>query len=143
MISTESVIEEIKNSGYRVTMQRKAIIHVLVVADRPLPASTLLTRVRRVVGNVSPDTLYRNLDLLLRIGAVNRIKVRGGDLFELNRWAHHHHLICLDCGRITCLEDCPLQDEVAEYAKGYQFEAVRHVFDVYGYCNECKGKRRS
>jgi len=143
MIDAESLIQEIRGSGYKVTSQRKAIIQVLVVASEPLPASTLLARVRRVVKNVSPDTLYRNLDLLLRIGALNRIKVRGGDLFELNQRAHHHHLICIGCGGVTCLDDCPLQNEVAKYAEGHGFEAVGHVFDVYGYCNECKGKTRS
>jgi Fe2+ or Zn2+ uptake regulation protein len=140
MIDIQPLFEKLKRSGFKVTRQRKAILEVLALAGAPLPAPILLKQVRDIDGNISADTLYRNLYLLLELGMLCRIGVRGGDLFELNFPEHHHHLICLSCGNVTCLDHCPLTKMQSLYEEKNNFKVTDHVFDLYGYCHECQGK---
>jgi Fur family zinc uptake transcriptional regulator len=49
----------------RLTEQRKTVLQLLCVSNKPLSAYELLERMRGVVKNPAPPTVYRALDFLL------------------------------------------------------------------------------
>jgi Fur family ferric uptake transcriptional regulator len=54
--------------------------------------------------------------------------------------AHHDHLICVTCGKITEFEEPrieALQDEVADR---YGFQTTSHKHEMYGICAECQAR---
>jgi len=109
--------------------------------ERLLTAMELFTQVKKITPTVSQDTLYRNLELLSNIKVVNRIPVRGGDLFELERH-HHHHFVCIYCGEVTCLESCPIGPEQLTEAHENGLEVLYHNFLLCGYCHKCQKTNR-
>lgn len=53
---------------------------------------------------------------------------------------HHHHLICLECGKVISFWD-DLLDELEERIKeSVSFQVVNHEVKLYGYCEACLNK---
>lgn len=140
-ILSKDVTGKLKESGYKLTRQRRAIIEVLLSNEQLMTAMELLKKVKKVSPTVSHDTLYRNLELLSSINVVNRIPARGGDLFELNRH-HHHHFVCVSCNEVTCLKNCPIGPEHLAEACENGFEVLYHNFVLSGYCIKCQNSKR-
>lgn len=134
------VTKLLQESGYKLTRQRQAIIEVLLNNERPLSALELFHQVKCKLPSISHDTLYRNLELLSSIKAVNRIRVRGGDRFELEQH-HHHHFTCLGCGEVTCLNGCPIGPEQLAEAQNNGFKVIYHNFELSGYCIKCQYRK--
>lgn len=135
----ESITNSLKEQGYKLTPQRIAIIKLLLDYQSPISATDTYAKVRTQHPNISLDTVYRNLHLLSDLGVVSQINLanREIELFELSH--HHHHLICLKCGEVTCVDSCPFPNSKAEQdALSRDFTIVSHAFEVYGYCSGCK-----
>jgi len=131
------ILKQIKEKGFKVTPQRRAIIEALLGADRPPTARDVLEAVRHNFPDVGLDTVYRNLNLLADIGCVIQINLKNSETsrFEILK-QHHHHLICLGCGEAVCLEKCMLEKHMGALKdQGYQI--VGHAFEIYGYCPVC------
>jgi Fur family transcriptional regulator, zinc uptake regulator len=132
----------LKERGIKLTPQRIEILRALAAAGRPLAAQEVLTAVRKALPHISLDTIYRNLTMLTQDGLTNQVnlQVKESARFELQGpQQHHHHLVCLGCGRSFCVEACPLPIEIAS-SEDPSFRIVSHAFEIYGYCSECQAK---
>lgn len=140
LLDLQTVLRKIKSKGYKITPQRRVIVQALVEASRPLSAQQLFQRLRGDLPDTGLDTVYRTLRLLADLGIVNQITcaARQGDLFELAADNHHHHLVCLQCGQILCLEECVFENTARQAAKDRHFTVTGHVFEIYGYCQACR-----
>lgn len=139
--SVESILQQLKDKGYRRTPQRERIVEILWESDEPLTARTLHEKVKAVFPHVSLDTVYRNLELLREAGLVSQINLQSRESarFELQKEGeHHHHLVCLGCGDAICLPACPvdLDQLCAQHAD--EFTVTSHAFELYGYCKDCR-----
>lgn len=136
----DNFLRALKGKGYKLTPQRRAVIAALGECG-PFPTARLILRhVKKTAPDVGLDTIYRNLDLLVELGLVNEIKVpgNGGNVFEIATGRHHHHLICLTCGRTTCLDYCPVAPGDIARAETDGFKVVSHSLELYGYCRNCR-----
>lgn len=136
----EQLITTLRRQGYKITPQRRAVVAALAAGDTALSAQQVLRAVQLSAPDVSLDTVYRNLDLLVGLGLITEIRLPGkeGNLFELVREHHHHHLICLGCGKTQCLDYCPVRDQDVAQAARQDFQIVSHSLDFYGFCRECR-----
>ena len=123
------------------TRQRVAIRLVIQAAKRPLSPQEVLEQARVAVRAIGLATVYRNLKLLLREGAVHAINLPGeSPRYEAARLAHHHHFQCTSCQRIYDVPGCP--GNLRRLApRGFVVEA--HDLTLYGRCSECgrRGRR--
>ena len=135
--------------GYRLTMPRKIILDVLSGQARHLSADEVYMAVRRIYPAIGLTTVYRTLDLLARMGLVTKLEFGDGrSRYELTagpRNRHHHHLICIKCGRVKDYSDF-IDDEVEFLSmigkalfKKYNFEIKAHQLQFYGLCDRCQG----
>lgn len=132
------MIGKLKDKGFKVTPQRRAIIEALLFLEKPPTAKEVLEIVRSKFPEISLDTVYRNLNLLAEIDCLIQINLKNSETsrFEVLK-DHHHHLICLGCGEAVCLDSCTLDRHmVVLREKGYQI--VGHAFEIYGYCPDCR-----
>ena len=138
-MKNSEIIEQIKERGYKVTPQRRAIIDALLLPGRPRTAKEVLEKVRLVYPEVGLDTVYRNLNLLIDMGLLIQINLKNSETsrFEIIK-NHHHHLICLGCGETLCLEQCPLNERELGKVTEKGYEIVGHAFEIYGYCPACR-----
>jgi len=139
-IDMESFVAALRAQGYKVTPQRRAVIEALQGCGKFSTAQQVLELVRRQYPDMSLDTVYRNLSLLVELGLVHEVRVRGreGNVFEIAINGHHHHLVCLKCGKTECLDFCPIHDQDLVRAQAGGFKITAHSLEFYGYCIDCR-----
>ncbi len=131
----------------RVTPRRRALLGALRSFNKPVAIAELRTQ----LPGEALSSLYRNLEVLMRAGVVERI-VTSGDFarFELAEVVaeHHHHVICEQCGAIEdidaphALEDV-LHDTVAQVSTTSAFTITGHRLDLLGLCPACQAVQPS
>lgn len=125
------------DNSYKVTKAREATFKLLI-SPEPQSISAILTKAKDTVDRVS---VYRNIELFEKLGIVHRIYIGWKYKLELSDQfiAHHHHLVCLGCGKIIDIEDEKHIDEfIHEVSEQYGFKPRRHQFEVDGYCRDCQ-----
>src|SRR5215468_4174508 len=132
--------------GLRSTAQRRLIIDTFFEGAAHMTIEDLLNEVRARDRGIGYATVYRTLKLLAECGVASERKFGDGlSRYELadDASAHHDHLICVGCGKITEFEEPrieALQDEVAER---HGFQITSHKHEMYGLCSECQAREQS
>jgi len=132
-----------RERGVRLTDQRRTVLQLLCVSDKPLSAYELLDRMRGVVKNPAPPTVYRALDFLLEQGLVHKLE----SLHAYVGCAHPDHphasqfLICDDCGEVAEVEDATVAKSLKAAGKAIGFRTKRPVVELLGTCARCVAKR--
>ncbi|MBT3040231.1 MAG: transcriptional repressor [Candidatus Thiodiazotropha endolucinida] len=129
--------------GVRLTEQRKSVLQLLCVSDKPLSAYELLEQMRDVVKNPAPSTVYRALDFLLEQGLAHKLE----SLHAYVGCAHPDHphasqfLICDDCGEVAEVLDPSVAKSLKAAGKAVGFRTKRPVVELMGTCAQCIKKR--
>ena len=90
-----------REHGVRVTAQRLAVYRALAEDPSHPTADAIYRRLRGAMPSLSPATVYRVLESLVRDGLLRRVCTTGGaGRFDANL-TPHQHLICRVCGRMT------------------------------------------
>lgn len=136
--------------GYisRWTVPREVILDLLSQTSKHMSAKEIYASLYKMYPGIGLTTVYRTLDLLSRMGIINKLTF--GD--RQNRYEfrsgkkkeHHHHLICTKCGRIIDYSD--FIDEELELVKKteetlaekYNFTVLDHNIEFYGLCEKCE-----
>ena len=94
---------------------------------------------KRTYPSLSFDTVYRNLSLFAELGILEMTELAKQKHFRFtcSQDEHHHHIICLDCGKTQEIEHCPMETFIGN-VDGFTISG--HKFEIYGHCNECNCK---
>jgi len=136
--SVDQALDTLRQQGMRVTATRRRLAETLFHAGAPLS----IEAIHQQLGPKSFDlvTLYRCLSAFEEAGVVQVVRDENGKaLYEMIDAAHghHHHVICRQCGKIDCLDDCAIEPfEKAARALGY--ERLSHRLELYGICAKCR-----
>ena len=125
---------------YRKSRQREQILRILRGMDSHPTADEIYTIVRKDIPKISLGTVYRNLNVLVEQGLVQRLPFDGVvDRFEATI-RPHYHLICEKCGRVQDF-DMPHPGDINKMAEAFcDYSITRHRIDFYGVCSDCRGK---
>ncbi len=138
----QDVIAKLKENGYKITPQRLEIVSVLAGEKKHLTVEDIHTRISKRYPNLSPDTVYRNVNMLARLNILTRVDFGDGKarykLVECD--GHKHYLICLGCGSSEEMDFCPLDFIDSRSIREKKFDIKRHCFEIYGYCWTCRQK---
>lgn len=125
----------------RTSKQRQLILEVFNKNNAHLSAEEVYQSVRTARPNISLGTVYRNLEVLVNLGLINRATFADGkSRYEIALGEHHHHLVCIKCGHIEDMPECPMAKGVQVFIQNQDFKPVQHYFEVYGYCANCRLK---
>ena len=137
-----TVSRRLRAAAMRYSKSRRAVVDVLAEAGRPLTLPEIL--VAGTGYGLAQSSAYRNLGELVDVAVVRRLS-SGDDhgRFELHEslTGHHHHLVCIACGRVEDFE-APEEFEagikmLVETAAQRGFVVDGHLFDMVGRCADC------
>jgi Fur family transcriptional regulator, ferric uptake regulator len=137
-VNTESIVQALDSAGYRRTEPRRALAELIANREGHFTASELVheARVRRL--GVGRATVFRTLDALEALGAVERLDLPSGDhAYVVCQRAHHHHIVCSNCGRTSEIDDGGLRVVVNEIARRTGYRVDDHRLELFGLCPAC------
>jgi Fur family ferric uptake transcriptional regulator len=131
--------------GYLITAPRRAVLDALATTQEP----RTVTQLHRALGGerVNLVSVYRTVKLLCDVGLVRATDAAQGQRrYELAEpfTAHHHHLICRQCGQIEDLDGCLLEKDVLarlgrRVRQSRRFRVTDHELRFFGVCRRCDG----
>ena len=120
--------------------QRESIKKCLMGRHDHPTADGVYASIREEFPNISLGTVYRNLNLLVELGEIQKLSCGDGkDRFD-GVTTPHYHFLCRQCGAVTDLplKPMPEAERYAEEATGARVDS--HVIYMYGTCPQCLGK---
>ena len=133
--------EKLKKKGYKLTYQRKVILNTIMEHhSEHLSCDDIFNIVIEEDREIGIATIYRTLQLFEELGIVHRVNFDDGfSRYELivGQEDNHHHLVCLECGKVIEVKLALLEALEKEIEKEEKFNIMDHNVQFYGYCNDC------
>lgn len=131
--------QQLKDSGYKMTRYREALLELFSVERYPLSVPDILDYLAQKGMEPNKTTVYRELDFLMKEGVVVEIEFGDGKKrYERADLPHHHHLICRVCKRVVDVElDVDIHSVEERIGNEHGFVDVEHVIEFFGVCDEC------
>ena len=140
MGSSESLAAQtLKSSGYKLTMPRLTILDLLEQSGGHTTSAELLTLVEQTDPSIGRASVFRTLDLLIKLGIVWTSGQGGSTIhYMVMPGGHHHHIVCKQCNKLIEFPDCQLGSLLADLEHEYGVQVEGHLLEVYGTCRECQ-----
>lgn len=127
--------ELLRQHELRDTAPRRTVFEALLTTHAPCA----IGEITRMCANIDRTTVYRSIETLLRIGAVQAVPIGWKQQYELTSpfKAHHHHIQCVRCKKVIDVSSPDIEQLVQEVAKSYHFTPEAHTFEITGVCDAC------
>jgi len=133
-----ALVDGLRRAGYRLTEPRRAVAELIGGRRGPFTAADLVAEARSHRPGVGRATIFRSLDLFATLNLVERVDLpNAGHAYLACEPAHHHHVICVRCGRSTEVEDCGMAEVAAEVARRSGYRVASHRLELFGTCPRC------
>ena len=136
-----ATLANVQEKGLRNGGARRKVIEHLGGQPCCRSAQEIYDGIRAGGGRVGIASVYRALDQLVDLGLVQRVELGDGVArFEPSHvdGAHHHHLVCDDCGRVEPFFDPLLEDAVEGAASRLAYGITAHEIVLHGSCGNCR-----
>jgi Fur family ferric uptake transcriptional regulator len=138
----ESLVNRMREMGFRVTGQRKVLASLLENSSNHLDADTLLQKAQRIDPSIHRATVYRTLSTLKKAGLLDELDlmhVEGGQhYYEVRPSVSHIHLVCVSCGKVEEPEGRFLENLKKRLEKGTGFRVEVARLELGGQCSACR-----
>ncbi len=133
---TDAIWARLRQAGLRVTPLRRRLVTLFASAGHWYSPQELSAAAERVGLRPGRATVYRLIDALMDAGLCKSYPQPS----RMTRYVfclpeHHHHMICLECGKVTDFATCKVKPPDATFA------VKEHAVDFFGRCAVCQ--RRS
>ncbi len=145
LISPRPVFKEtafkslLQQFGLKITSQRLAVLKALSTgAQTHLTAREIFEKVVKIHPDIGFATVYRFIKIITKLGILSQLKMNNASArYELKSDTHHHHIICVHCGKIVEFQNDKMENLILEIIRKQKFQPKHHIIELYG---ECGGK---
>jgi Fur family ferric uptake transcriptional regulator len=138
------VLDRIHAGGGRLTIPTTHVVTILSSTHDHLTAEDIIAELEQVNPGVAPSTVYRVLQRLHDLGALEHVRGANGAAFYHLREHGHAHLVCSSCGSVIDLDladgadgDDALHRMVALVRERTGFVLDAHQTAFAGRCSAC------
>lgn len=138
MTTTEQMrhdlITTLEDRGFRLTKPRRDVATAIETQADAFTAEDLCESLPAV----GRATVYRTIKLLVDTGALCKLAMPdGAPKYSLARVGHHHHTVCVRCGKVSDFRDTTVERMLRTLAKEIDGQIVGHRMEVYVDCSDC------
>jgi Fur family ferric uptake transcriptional regulator len=139
MTHCHTIIETLRQRGYRITPQREIVVRIIAHSNHHLSAEEIFTQLQVQAPSANVSTVYRTLEMLWEEGFTCRNDLSEGKIvYATRQHGPHIHLICRRCDHV--IEAAP--DVLFQLGKAlladYQFTADLDHLSIFGLCAHCE-----
>lgn len=138
---TLTKIEQIcAKRNIRLTPQRKAVIQLMLKADRAMSAYDLLDQLREIEPQAKPPTIYRALDFLIEQAFIHKVESINSYILcpNFDDLSHISILfICNKCQTIHEEHSSVIEQALQTIAAERQFTIQHSILEIQGTCQSC------
>lgn len=139
----DRVKKQLHEASYKLTPQREATVMVLLEHEADhLSAEDVFLLVKEKSPDIGLATVYRTLELLTDLKIVDKINFGDGvSRFDLRKEGadhFHHHLICIECGKVEEIQEDLLGEVEKIVENRWDFAIKDHWLTFHGICRVCK-----
>lgn len=139
MDGSTAIVTALEGAGYRLTEPRRSLAALIAEQDGHFTAASLVDAARERRLGVGRATVFRTLEVLEDLGAVERLDLPSGEHAYVGcEPAHHHHVVCSGCGRTDEIDDAGLRAVVAGVARRTGYRVDEHRLELFGLCSACQ-----
>lgn len=132
--------QALHDAGYRRGGARRAVLELLDRQACALSALEIEDLLRSRERRVSRASIYRILEELDGLGAVQRVDIGQGlvryEAVGEDR-THHHHLVCDRCGTLQPFSDPELERTIQRVSRRLPATVSDHEVVLHGACADC------
>ncbi len=126
-----------KEQNLKVTPQRTEVYKALICSDDHPSAETVYNRVKKLLPNISLDTVNRTLITLSKIGAAFIVEGSGDVKRFDGNLDGHQHFKCVKCKRIIDFRHEPFDNVDVPKELGENVKVLRMCVYAEGICGIC------
>ncbi|THH37486.1 transcriptional repressor [Aliishimia ponticola] len=128
-----------RESGLRLTAQRKRVLEILLSGHRAMGAYDILDILKEEGQTAQPPIAYRALDFLVQHGFAHKVERLNAFIACAHPGEDHApaFLICSDCRRVAETPSAPARALLAEAAAEAGFRIDTAVIEAVGQCPDC------
>ena len=138
MSDPTTFVDALDRAGYRLTEPRRSLAGLIADHEGHFTAAELVTEARARRLGVGRATVFRTLEVLEELGAIERLDLPSGEHAYVGcEPVHHHHVVCSRCGRTSEIDDTGLRGVVRDIARQTGFRVDDHRLELFGVCADC------
>lgn len=124
----------LQHHHYSYTLPRQQIFDLIIKQeniDRP-------TIIKYFAKKIDMVTIYRTLDLFVKLGLVSFVNTGKNGSYEINNSTfHHHHIFCHKCQRLVDIDNPILEDLIKDILESNDFSYSTHTLEISSICKTC------
>lgn len=139
--------EELKQKGYKLTPQRRAIVDTIIEKEgEHLTAEEIYDEVKKNCPEIGLATVYRTILLLEELGVIFKLDLNDGcsryEIVHKDEMHRHHHLVCNECRAVIEVQDDLLDELEHVIENSYKFKILDHSVKFFGLCEKCQSEHK-
>jgi Fur family ferric uptake transcriptional regulator len=128
-------------STTRTTRQRLAVAELLAEQEEFRTAQDIHATLRQGGHGIGLATVYRTLALMVAGSEVDTlVRDDGETMYRRCGAAHHHHLVCRQCGRTVEIAGPGVERWARSVAEQHGFTEISHQLELFGLCEQCSAE---
>lgn len=136
----QHALDQLKNTGVRITPQRHAILSYLMETMSHPTADEIYRALEPRFPNMSVATVYNNLKMLIEAGMVHELTYGDNSSRFDADVSDHYHIVCEKCGIIKDFSYPSLEDIERKAEEETGFIVHEHRLELRGVCKSCQSQ---
>lgn len=143
MSCSDLYTSQLRAKGYRMTLQRMTILHILHHSGKHLSPAEIYQKAIKDVPSLTEPTVYRTLEFLVKNELVHASHSASGHLSYQIVGESHDHIVCRKCGREIEVDHVLLENLYRKLESTSGFVRINSHVTFFGICPKCQKSRAS
>jgi Fur family transcriptional regulator, ferric uptake regulator len=139
MPGLDADLQKLRDAGHKITDARRAVLSTLYQHGGHLTSAEVIEQIETDDPAIGRASIFRTLELLTEMAIIRPTYVNPTTptYVLMGHEGHHSHIICTRCDRLIELDECGVDQMMAEIESRHHIRLTGHLVEFYGICDQC------